>query len=748
MHELWSSRSYEPHLLSLPFALAPATMLIVIAYAAVMRGAPTLRGFLLANFISLFPYSAVVALSPSTRSEAVAGQLFQIAGAFIPLVGATSTGLQLALLGRYRRHRGIVWLMIAGGVCWVVIGTATTVAIDGVRWLQGYWYPHAGPWAWVAVVHTVVMVIPGFALLGHAALTGPPSDERRQLRAALIANLVVLSSLADLALAYGVGWFPVGWLLSSIGSLLMVRALIVEDLLRVRAVDVTAPALVLYFAAGALLAWAALAELAPPVPWPLTALVLIVCFAAVRIAVAGMTLITRGARSSEGPLDRLLAQLVGRARNLAAPPAIAELAIDVIELGLGVRPRVLLASQDDWGWSSETGERLDDARAPDPLIAGWLTDRRDPVFADDLDTSPPELRELLAQLFGHHAARALIPVGTADELLGLILVPATGRRLRLPALGFLVRAAERLAEALLHVRLARRAAERASLARDVELAATVQAELLPGRAPQVHGPITVVGSWRPATRCAGDFWFATPLGPPAPADAPAAADLRPVLIAIGDVTGHGVAAAMVTAAVIAACDVSVRRAGAALELGALITALDAAVRRVGGGELAMTCCAAILDPAGGEIRFVSCGHPAAYLCRPLVDPDGSAGEAGRAPRGVDLHALVGRGNPLGSGPPSVRVQRRPLQAGDLVVWYTDGVVEAQDPSGAPFGDRRLQHLLKKLDRRRLTPPAVHDLVMRGVAAHRAGRPLADDETLVVAQVAPAASPGPASEAAS
>src|SRR5215813_15036722 len=119
MHELWSSASYEPHLLSLPFALAPAAMLIVIAYAAVMRGAPTLRGFLLANIISLFPYSAVLALSPSIRSPAVAEQLFRIAGAFVPLVGATSTGFQIALLGRYRRLRPMIWLMIASAVVWV-----------------------------------------------------------------------------------------------------------------------------------------------------------------------------------------------------------------------------------------------------------------------------------------------------------------------------------------------------------------------------------------------------------------------------------------------------------------------------------------------------------------------------------------------------------------------------------------------------------------------------------------------------
>jgi sigma-B regulation protein RsbU (phosphoserine phosphatase) len=279
-----------------------------------------------------------------------------------------------------------------------------------------------------------------------------------------------------------------------------------------------------------------------------------------------------------------------------------------------------------------------------------------------------------------------------------------------------------------------RAAERAALAREVELAATVQAALLPGQGPQVHGEVTVVGSWQPATRCAGDFWTVAPLGPVEPVG-PAAPpderrDDRPVLVVIGDVTGHGVASAMVTAAAIGACDVCVRRSGRALDLGELVAAFDAAVRRVGGGGLAMTCAAAIVDPARGEIRFVSCGHTSAYLCRPTD-------------QAVELHALVGRGNPLGTGSPvTARVHRRTLQAGDLVVWYTDGVVEAQDPAGVPFGDRRLQQLLKKLDRQRLAPRMVHDLVHRGVAAHRAGRPLADDETLVVAQLAPRRLPPP------
>ena len=47
-----------------------------------------------------------------------------------------------------------------------------------------------------------------------------------------------------------------------------------------------------------------------------------------------------------------------------------------------------------------------------------------------------------------------------------------------------------------------------------------------------------------------------------------------------------------------------------------------------------TGAAAILDPVAREIRFVSCGHTAPYLCRPTETA-------------VELHALVGRGNPLG-----------------------------------------------------------------------------------------------------
>jgi sigma-B regulation protein RsbU (phosphoserine phosphatase) len=103
---------------------------------------------------------------------------------------------------------------------------------------------------------------------------------------------------------------------------------------------------------------------------------------------------------------------------------------------------------------------------------------------------------------------------------------------------------------------------------------------------------------------------------------------------------------------------------------------------------------------------------------------------------LELQALVARGNPLGAGHSvSTRTSQKPLQGGDVIVWYTDGLVECLDPDGKQFGDRRMQRLLRKLDSQRLDPQSVHDVVNAAAAAHRAGRSHDDDMTLLVATVA-------------
>src|SRR5204863_756246 len=135
-----------------------------------------------------------------------------------------------------------------------------------------------------------------------------------------------------------------------------------------------------------------------------------------------------------------------------------------------------------------------------------------------------------------------------------------------------------------------------------------------------------------------------------------------VLITIGDVTGHGVAAAMVTASVKGACDAVVRLSDDHLDLVQLMERLDSAVRRSGGGSFHLTCFCALLDPRAGTVTFANAGHTVPYLLRASGKDE------------LELQALVARGNPLGAGQPhAARTAQRPLHAGDLVVWYTDGL---------------------------------------------------------------------------
>lgn len=701
MHELWSSASYDAHLLSLPFAFAPAAMAVVIAYGIVMRGEPVLRAWMLLHFVSLMPYSIVMMLMPSVTNPDAAEALLRIAAAFIPMAAAAGLGFQLRLVGIRTYY---VWVGVAIAVGWLVAGALTNAAVDGVYRLDaGLWYANHGRYALVALGTTVLIASPGFILLLRAAITRPPSHERRQLRGLLAANIVTYVGLTDVLLAWHIGVFPLGWLLSGLGSVLVVRALVFEDLLKVRAVDDTAPRVLLHLALAALMGWISLALLGTQLAWWGAVMVMLVVFAAARVTISIFSLISRGARAAEGPLDRLLDQLVRRSRTARDEAEVAQLAVDIIQLGVGMTVTVLVAAAEDYGWRDARGARIADDLAPDPLLGAWLAEHPGAVFAEAARV-PDDLRPLLERALG--AASTMIPVIHRDELLGLVMLPAMPRRQR-RVLGFVERAAERLGEGILHARMAQAAAERATLAREVELAAAVQRTLLPPARTHTHHDFTIIGSWYPATRCAGDFWGYYPLGDDC------------MLIAIGDVTGHGVASATVTAGAAAACDVAVRRHGAALTLEAVVTAVERAVLRVGGGELAMTLFAAILDGKAGSISYVSCGHPAPYVCH-------------RSTGAIELHALVARGNPLGSGPHhKPKVAQRALRAGDLLVWYTDGVIEAQDPNGEAFGDRRLQRLLKKLDV--LAPANVHDLVHASVTAHRAGRPRNDDETLVVAQ---------------
>src|SRR5688572_11028480 len=134
-------------------------------------------------------------------------------------------------------------------------------------------------------------------------------------------------------------------------------------------------------------------------------------FLGVRVSTAVIALINRGGRRVEGPLQRLLGQLGTRSLAMRDPAEIAELAVDVTALAIGLEPQVIVPARDDWSWRTPEGARLSERETPDPLLLGWLAEHRGPVFKDELDlVVDADLRPALESLFQAHRAAALVPM--------------------------------------------------------------------------------------------------------------------------------------------------------------------------------------------------------------------------------------------------------------------------------------------------------------------------------------------------
>ena len=164
------------------------------------------------------PYAIVMTLSPSMTSPAAAEALFRIAAAFIPMAAAAGAGFQLALLGKHRRRAAACGSASRSRSSWIVVGAAapTRPSAASTGCPPGFWYA-TRPAVRVAraALTRCAIATPGLRRARRrVALRRKPSDERRQLRLVLAANLVTYAGLVDVGLAYDIGVFPLGWLLS------------------------------------------------------------------------------------------------------------------------------------------------------------------------------------------------------------------------------------------------------------------------------------------------------------------------------------------------------------------------------------------------------------------------------------------------------------------------------------------------------------------------------------------------------
>ena len=253
---------------------------------------------------------------------------------------------------------------------------------------------------------------------------------------------------------------------------------------------------------------------------------------------------------------------------------------------------------------------------------------------------------------------------------------------------------------------------RAVLEKELELARTIQETLVPPSEVIERGAVRVAGHFQPATQCGGDWWTVHDL----PGDR--------VLIIIGDVTGHGVPAAMITAAAKAACDVGRALEGARLTAGRLLELMNRAIYESARRKFVMTCFACIVETKTKTITYANAGHNFPYLYRaPSTLREGES----------EFTVLMSRGNRLGDIPDSTFVEStQALRSGDKLVFYTDGLIECESPSSEEFGEKRLRTAIRGAAEQ--TPAGMRDALMQAASQFFGDRPRKDDITLVVAQI--------------
>ena len=190
-------------------------------------------------------------------------------------------------------------------------------------------------------------------------------------------------------------------------------------------------------------------------------------------------------------------------------------------------------------------------------------------------------------------------------------------------------------------------AENERLQSEIEIAASIQRNLLPKEGPQFRG-VSFSAHFEPTASIGGDYYDVFNI------------DKTRLAVAIGDVSGHGLSTGLVMAMVKAAITTLVEEGA---EETALFHRLNDLVFRSTERRAFMTLAFTIFDLEKGTIRHTNAGHLYPYLLR-----------EGQKPRGIEVPSL-----PLGvRSTISTHTAEVELQEGDAIVYLSDGIVEAQD----------------------------------------------------------------------
>ena len=231
--------------------------------------------------------------------------------------------------------------------------------------------------------------------------------------------------------------------------------------------------------------------------------------------------------------------------------------------------------------------------------------------------------------------------------------------------------------------------------------------LLPERPESVPG-YEFWDCYEPARHVGGDYYGFIPLHETQGTDS---GPVRRWAIAVGDVVGKGLPAALLTAKLSAEIRLFVQ---GETDPARVVTRLNHQLCENGVLEMYITFLLAMLDITNHRLQLVNAGHPYPLIRR----HDGRIEELGKEQSGLPLAIQGGW---------EYETAETTLEPGDVVILYTDGVTDAFNAHNERFGDAGLRSMLTKAP---AGPAATGEMLIQQVRTHAAGRSQFDDITMI------------------
>jgi phosphoserine phosphatase RsbU/P len=293
-----------------------------------------------------------------------------------------------------------------------------------------------------------------------------------------------------------------------------------------------------------------------------------------------------------------------------------------------------------------------------------------------------------------------VPLGVSEKVFGIIYAdsPIAEGRFTEDHLKVLTTLASVAAIRVENTRLIEARLERERFERELALASEIQQRFQPTAPPHVDG-YELQGISFPCYEIGGDYY-----------DFIEREDGR-LVIALGDVSGKGTAAALLMSSLHAAVHA---QAGSHDSLVSTISAVNRYLAENIPANRFVTLFYAELDPESGALSFLNAGHNPPLIVH-------SAGT---------VEQLASGGLPLGIKPDAdYREGRTQLQPGDVLVIYSDGVTEAMSPTGEEFGATRLYEVVSR--NIEASAAGIRDRIESSLTKFSQGTSAADDITLVI-----------------